>query len=108
MKTKILAFAGTKQSGKSTACNFIHGYQMRCYGIVDDFAVLDDGSLVVDTAIIDEKGQEQQGAATLDIDRSFWIKRRSGIRNRRSKESNSTTFTLGEYAGSYYRYKTLD
>ena len=69
MKTKILAFAGTKQSGKSTACNFIHGYQMRCYGIVDDFAVLDDGSLVVDTTIIDEKGQEQQGAATLDIDR---------------------------------------
>tara|TARA_Y100000401_G_scaffold117571_1_gene127242 strand:+ start:6426 stop:7337 length:912 start_codon:yes stop_codon:yes gene_type:complete len=69
MNTKIIAFAGTKQAGKSTCCNFLHGYQMRCYGVVDGFAITEDGKLIVDTELIDENGEEKKGQAVLDVNR---------------------------------------
>ena len=49
MTTRILAFAGNKQSGKTTCSNFIHGYQLRSNNIVNAFNVTDKGDLVVDT-----------------------------------------------------------
>ena len=67
--TNIIALAGTKQSGKSTCCNFLHGYQMKCYGIVDAFGLTEDGQLVVQTDIIDEAGVTEKGDATIDINR---------------------------------------
>tara|TARA_R110000751_G_scaffold49391_1_gene109936 strand:+ start:3673 stop:4590 length:918 start_codon:yes stop_codon:yes gene_type:complete len=67
--TKIIAFAGTKQSGKSTCCNFLHGYQMKCYGIVDDFGLTKQGQLVVQTDVIDEEGVTEKADATIDINR---------------------------------------
>ena len=70
MKSKILAFAGTKQSGKSTSCNFIHGYQMKCYGVVENFGITEDGRLAVETEIVNEKGEEEIGNAILDINRT--------------------------------------
>ena len=53
MTTRILAFAGSKQSGKTTCSNFIHGYQLRCHNIVGDFSVTDKGELVIATEFID-------------------------------------------------------
>jgi hypothetical protein len=70
MKSKILAFAGTKQSGKSTCSNFIHGYQMKCYGIVENFGITEEGRLAVETEIVNEKGEEETGNAILDINRT--------------------------------------
>ena len=70
MKSKILAFAGTKQSGKSTCSNFIHGYQMKCYGVVENFGITEKGRLAVETEIINEKGEEETGNAILDINRT--------------------------------------
>ena len=69
MTTKILAFAGHKQSGKSTSCNFLHGYQLRAHHIVDQFAVTEKGDLVINTAIIDSEGKEETSQAILDTSR---------------------------------------
>jgi hypothetical protein len=46
--TKILAIAGRKQAGKSTLCNFLHGYQLRCFSVIKDFALTEEGDLYVD------------------------------------------------------------
>ena len=47
--TKILAFSGRKQSGKTTCSNFIHGYQLRAFRVVDNFAITEDGRLLITT-----------------------------------------------------------
>ena len=70
MQSKILAFAGTKQSGKSTCSNFIHGYQMKCYGVVENFGITEEGRLAVETEILNEKGQEETSNVILDINRT--------------------------------------
>ena len=69
MTTRILAFAGNKQSGKTTCSNFIHGYQLRSHNIVDNFSVTDKGQLVVGTQFIDSKGEKELGHALLDVKR---------------------------------------
>lgn len=51
--TKILAFSGKKQSGKSTSSNFIHGYQLRAFRVIDNFAITEAGDLLITT---DEEG----------------------------------------------------
>ena len=69
MTTRILAFAGNKQSGKTTCSNFIHGYQLRSHNIVSSFNITDKGELVVGTEFIDSKGEKEQGHALLDVKR---------------------------------------
>ena len=46
---RILGFSGKKESGKSTASNFIHGYQLRAFNIIDNFAITHNGELLVET-----------------------------------------------------------
>lgn len=70
MTTRILALAGHKQSGKSTTCNFLHGYQLRAHRVIDGFAITKDGSLVIDTALIDPEGKEEKSQAILDTSRN--------------------------------------
>jgi hypothetical protein len=70
MKSRILAFAGSKQSGKNTCTNFLHGYQLRAQRVVDDFAITDDGSLVIGTKIINADGEAETGKAVLDVSRT--------------------------------------
>lgn len=68
--TRILAFAGTKQAGKTTAANFIHGYQLRANSIVKNFHILENGKLVVDTVVRDQNGNESDSSGViLDIHR---------------------------------------
>ena len=69
MSTRILAFAGSKQSGKTTCSNFIHGYQLRSHNVVAGFDITDKGDLVVATEFIDSKGEREQGHAFLDVKR---------------------------------------
>lgn len=45
--SRILAICGKKESGKSTLCNFLHGYQLKSYGIIDDFDLTDRGKLII-------------------------------------------------------------
>ena len=53
--TKILAFSGRKQSGKTTCSNFIHGYQLRAFRAVENFAITEEGNLFIAT---DSSSQE--------------------------------------------------
>jgi len=67
--TRILAFAGAKQSGKNTCCNFLHGYQMRANHIIKDFDLIEGGKLIVNTSMVDAEGKEQTGKGFLDVTR---------------------------------------
>ena len=68
--SRILAFSGKKQSGKNTLCNFLHGQQLRAFGIIDGFEITTDGELVVDTILRDEDGREKRGKGFIDITRT--------------------------------------
>ena len=57
--TQILAFSGKKGSGKNTLCNFLHGYQLKSFGIIDYFEITDEGELVIETLVRDEQGKEK-------------------------------------------------
>ena len=70
MTTKILAFAGHKQSGKTTTCNFLNGYQLRSHHIIDGFAITEGGDLVINTSIIDSEGAEETSHAVLNTSRN--------------------------------------
>lgn len=70
MKTRILAFAGSKQAGKSTCSNFLHGYQLRAQEVVDDFLVDEFGKLIVRTEIVGDDGNKSQGDTYLDTSRT--------------------------------------
>ena len=61
--TKILAFSGKKQSGKSTSSNFVHGYQLRAFRVVNNFAMTEQGDLLIKT------GQEDDSYGVLDVNR---------------------------------------
>ena len=67
--TKILGFSGAKQSGKSTCCKFIHGYQLRLNDVVKKFFMDEEGSLLVNATQIDEHGNEVEGLGVVDIER---------------------------------------
>ena len=68
--TQILAFSGKKGSGKNTLCNFLHGYQLKSFGIIDEFEITDEGELVIETLVRDEHGKEKKGKGLVDITRS--------------------------------------
>lgn len=67
--SKILAFSGKKQSGKNTLCNFLHGYQLKAYGIIDSFDITEEGELVIETLVSDETGRTQKGKGLIDVSR---------------------------------------
>ena len=69
MKTRILAFAGSKQAGKSTCSNFLHGYQLRAHQVIHNFGISDDGKLVINTDVKDESGQTNKRDTYLDTSR---------------------------------------
>jgi hypothetical protein len=69
MTSRILAFAGCKQSGKTTCSNFIHGYQLRANDVIDGFEITNEGKLVVDATMVNHQGNEEKGKAFLDVTR---------------------------------------
>lgn len=68
--SRILAFSGKKQSGKNTLCNFLHGQQLRAFGIIDGFEITTQGEFVVDTILRDDDGKEKRGQGFIDITRT--------------------------------------
>lgn len=68
--TQILAFSGKKQSGKSTLSNFIHGYQLKSYNLIDAFEIAETGELVVETSVRGEGGKISKGKGLVDITRT--------------------------------------
>ena len=67
---KILAFSGKKQAGKNTMCNFVHGYFLKSFGIIDGFEITDEGDLIIDTLVRDETGEEKRGKGIIDVTRT--------------------------------------
>ena len=67
--TNIIAFAGKKQSGKSTCANFLHGYQMRSQGIISDFGLSKEGKLLVQTEEMKSEKEVEQKLALIDVNR---------------------------------------
>ena len=67
--TNIIAFAGKKQSGKSTCANFLHGYQMRAQGIISDFGLSKEGKLLVQTEDMKSEKEIEQKLALIDVNR---------------------------------------
>jgi len=70
MKSRIIGFAGKKQSGKTTSANFLHGYQLRANGIVDNFSITTDGQLIINTDMVMADGEQQSGKGVLDVNRT--------------------------------------
>ena len=66
---KILAFSGKKQSGKNTLCNFLHGYQLKSYGVIESFDITQEGELVIETLIRDSTGKTEKGKGLIDVSR---------------------------------------
>ena len=62
---KILGISGRKQSGKNTAANYINGLILQERGMISDFYIDDDGSLVINTS--DQSGKT--GYGILDVTR---------------------------------------
>lgn len=75
MTQKILVFAGKKQSGKSSAANFVTGYILAQMGrrgntnCPNNFTIDEDGSLIVDTVVSDIDGNRVVEGGTLDLSR---------------------------------------
>ena len=68
--TRILAFAGKKQSGKNSCCSFLHGYQMRSYNLVDSFDLTTDGHLVIDSVSVGVDGEKKTTKGAIDVTRT--------------------------------------
>ena len=75
MTQKILVLAGRKQSGKSSAANFIAGYALTQLGRKGqpfcpiNFTLDEDGNLIVNTVVTDADGQSVAGDGLLDLNR---------------------------------------
>ena len=67
MDQKILVFSGNKQSGKSSSSNFVHGLFLQRAGVIKRFEIADNGDLVVNTSVLDDKGNQSEGEGVLDL-----------------------------------------
>lgn len=70
---KILAFCGVAQSGKNTLSNFLHGCQLKSYGVIHNFKLLNSGDLIAETK--DEDGKVREGKIDVtrtDFDFASW------------------------------------
>tara|TARA_Y100000592_G_scaffold16053_1_gene23672 strand:- start:12088 stop:12921 length:834 start_codon:yes stop_codon:yes gene_type:complete len=65
--TRILAFSGKKQSGKSTHTNFIHGYQLKSFHVIQNYALTKEGNLLVET---NGSSDQEPVYSKLDISRT--------------------------------------
>lgn len=65
----IVAFAGKKGSGKSTMCNFLHGYFMKSFGVIDGFEITPTGELVIETDVIGDDNQITKSKGVIDVRR---------------------------------------
>jgi len=63
----IIAFAGAKQSGKTTSLNYLHGYEMLGCGFIKKFFVDENGRLVVNAVYLDGNDREFESMGVFDV-----------------------------------------
>ena len=62
----ILGISGSKQSGKTTCANYLHGYQMRFHDVIEKFLMNERGEIIVNTMSLDEKGEEVERGRAME------------------------------------------
>jgi hypothetical protein len=67
--TKVLVFAGKKQSGKDSAANFLTGFLLREAGVIDHFDINEKGQLEVNAVFRNSEGNEEHDMGVLDLNR---------------------------------------
>ena len=65
--SNIIAFAGAKQSGKTTSVNFLHGHEMQSHSFIKKFFVDADGRLVVNAVYLDDNDKEFESMGVFDV-----------------------------------------
>ncbi len=68
--SNIIALCGKKGSGKNTLCNFLHGYQLKSLGIINDFYLNNNGELIINAKTLDENMQEVNTDLMIDVTRT--------------------------------------
>ena len=61
--SNIIAFAGAKQSGKTTSVNFLHGHEMKSHDFIKEFFIDEAGRLVVNAKYLDDNDKEFEGTS---------------------------------------------
>ena len=67
MTQKIILLCGKKQSGKTSASNFLHGYFMLQGGSLKRYEVDEHGNLLINTEITNVDGDKEEGTGILDF-----------------------------------------
>jgi hypothetical protein len=69
MNQKILVFSGKKQSGKTSASNFVHGLIMREKRVFDGpFSISEEnGNLIVPTIVYDEENKPVKTGGEMNL-----------------------------------------
>jgi len=67
--TQIIALAGNKLSGKTTASNFLHGHVLKLNEVIRHFDILHDGKLQVNTQYLKD-GEVKDDMGELDLTRT--------------------------------------
>ena len=65
--SNIIAFAGAKQSGKTTSVNFLHGHEMKSHGFIKQFFIDGAGRLVVNAKYLDDNDKEFESMGVFDV-----------------------------------------
>jgi len=65
--SNIIAFAGAKQSGKTTSVNFLHGHEMKSHGFIKKFFIDEGGRLVVNAKYLDDNDKEFESMGVFDV-----------------------------------------
>ena len=65
--SNIIAFAGAKQSGKTTSVNFLNGHEMKSHGFIKEFFIDSDGRLVVNAKYLDDNDKEFESMGVFDV-----------------------------------------
>mgnify|MGYP003116662761 FL=1 len=65
--SNIIAFAGAKQSGKTTSVNFLHGHEMKSHGFIKEFFIDEAGRLVVNAKYLDDNDKEFESMGVFDV-----------------------------------------
>ena len=65
--SNIIAFAGAKQSGKTTSVNFLHGHEMKSNGFIKKFFIDEGGRLVVNAKYLDDNDKEFESMGVCDV-----------------------------------------
>ena len=70
----LIALSGSKQSGKTTALNYLHGHVMLSHGLIKRFFIDEQGRLVVNAEYQDENNKRFERMGVFDLtqeDESF-------------------------------------